>query len=68
MQAEQIETATSPLSGSVVPLWSHDSMRSVVVSRSMWIVNIQPSNPSGLDGRGDSNASEAACVGFLLPA
>jgi hypothetical protein len=34
-QAEQTETDARPFSGSVVPSWSHLSMRSVSVSRSM---------------------------------
>jgi len=40
-QAVQTDTDDSPFSGSVVPSWSQHSMRSVSVSRSMWIVNVR---------------------------
>ena len=53
-QAEQTETEPSPFSGSVVPSWSQRSIRSVSVSRSMWIVNVQPSDPVGAERTGAS--------------
>jgi hypothetical protein len=51
-QALQTETVESPASGSVVPAWSQRSIRSVSVSRSMWIVNVRPSDPVGAERTG----------------
>src|SRR5262249_36421218 len=47
--SEQTETDASPARGSVVPSWSQRSIRSVAVSLSMWIVNVQPSDSVGAE-------------------
>ena len=55
--AEQTDTELNPASGSVVSSSSQRSMRSLSVSRSMWIANVRPSDPVGAERTGTTHVS-----------